>query len=63
MWKDEILEDIHKIREEHAKSFNYNLEAMFADLQKRQYEDGKQVVNLSQKRPIRKSPHPTTENL
>jgi hypothetical protein len=23
MWQDEILEEIHKIREEHAKSFNY----------------------------------------
>lgn len=63
MWKDEILEDIHKIREEHAKFFNYDLEAMFADLQKRQYEDGWEVVNLTQKRPICKSSHPTTEDL
>jgi hypothetical protein len=63
MWKDEILEDIHRIPEEHAKSFNYDLEAMFTDLQKRQYEDGWEVVNLLQKSRTRKSLHQNTENL
>lgn len=63
MCENEILEDIHRIREEHAKSFNYDLEAMFADLQKRQYEDGRQVVNLSQKPRTRKSLHQNTKNL
>ncbi len=24
MWKDEVLEEIYRIREEHAKAFNYN---------------------------------------
>jgi hypothetical protein len=46
MWQDEILDEIHKIREEHAKSFNYDLDAMFADWQKRQTENGRDVVNL-----------------
>lgn len=61
MWKDEILEDIHRIREEHAKSFNYDLEAMFADWQKRQYEDGWEVVNLTSKRRTPKPQHTTTQ--
>lgn len=50
MWQDEIVEEIHQIREEYAKSFNYDLDAMFADLQKKQAESGKEVVRLSPKR-------------
>jgi hypothetical protein len=50
MWQDEILDEIHKFREEHAKSFNYDLDAMFADWQKRQSEGGREVVSLSPKR-------------
>lgn len=46
MWQDEILDEIHKFREEHAKSFNYDLEAMFADWQKKQSEGGREVVSL-----------------
>jgi hypothetical protein len=37
---------IHKFREEHAKSFNYDLDAMFADWQRKQAEG----VNLPPKR-------------
>ncbi|MEM9448700.1 MAG: hypothetical protein AAGA75_09205 [Cyanobacteria bacterium P01_E01_bin.6] len=46
MWEDEILDEIHKIREEHAKSFNYDLDAMFADWQRRQSEGGREVISL-----------------
>ncbi|WP_008317050.1 hypothetical protein [Leptolyngbya sp. PCC 6406] len=52
MWQDEILDEIHKIREEHAKSFNYDLDAMFADWQKRQSEGGREVVSLPPKRSL-----------
>lgn len=47
MLQNEILDQIHKIREEHAESFNYDLDAMFADWQKRQAETGREVVKLS----------------
>ncbi len=50
MWTDEIVEEIHKIREEYAKSFNYDLEAIFEDLRKKQAESGRKVVSLSRKR-------------
>jgi hypothetical protein len=50
MWEDEILDEIHKIREEHAESFNYDLDAMFADWQRRQSEGGREVVSLPPKR-------------
>ncbi len=49
MWKDEIVEEIHRIREEYAKSFNYDLDAIFADLRKKETESGKEVVSLSRK--------------
>jgi hypothetical protein len=46
MWKDEIVEEIHKIREAHAQAFNYDLKAMFADWQKKQDASGRKVVKL-----------------
>jgi hypothetical protein len=49
MGSDEIVEEIHRIRDEYAKSFNYDLDAIFADLRKKESESGKQVVNLSRK--------------
>ncbi|NCR15275.1 MAG: hypothetical protein GPJ22_06150 [Microcystis aeruginosa LL13-03] len=49
MWKDEIVEEIHRIREEYAKSFNYDLDAIFADLRRKEAESGREVVNLSRK--------------
>ena len=49
MWTDEIVEEIHRIREEYAKSFSYDLDAIFADLRKKEAESGRQVVNLSRK--------------
>ncbi len=50
MWKDEIVEEIHQIREAYAKSFNYDLDAIFEDLRKKEAESGREVVSLSRKR-------------
>jgi hypothetical protein len=47
MFQDEIVAEIHKIREEYSRSFNHDLKAIFADLQKQQAEGGREVVNLS----------------
>ncbi|MEC4891840.1 MAG: hypothetical protein SAL07_25325 [Oscillatoria sp. PMC 1051.18] len=49
MCKDEILAEIHRIREEHAKSFNYDLDAIFADLVRKQAASGRKVVSLQRK--------------
>jgi hypothetical protein len=54
MWEDEILEQIHRIREEHAKSFDYDMKAICEDWRKRQAESGREVVNLSAKKEIAK---------
>jgi predicted PolB exonuclease-like 3'-5' exonuclease len=50
MFQDEIVEEIHRIREEYSHSFNHDLKAIFADLQKQQAESGREVVSLSRKR-------------
>ncbi|HIK13092.1 MAG TPA: hypothetical protein IGS52_23030 [Oscillatoriaceae cyanobacterium M33_DOE_052] len=47
MWKDEIVEEIYQIRDNYAKSFNYDLNAIFEDLRKKQAESGREVVTLS----------------
>ncbi|BAU11760.1 hypothetical protein LEP3755_22630 [Leptolyngbya sp. NIES-3755] len=49
MWTDEIVEEIHRIREEYAKSLNDDLEAIFADLRRKEAQSGRKVVDLSQK--------------
>lgn len=52
MFQDEIVEEIHRIREEYSRSFNHDLKAIFADLQKQQAESGREVVSLSRKRDL-----------
>ncbi len=42
MKKETILEEIRRIRDEHAKQFNYDLDAIFADIQRHQAELKKQ---------------------
>jgi hypothetical protein len=49
MFQDEIVEEIHRIREEYSRSFNHDLKALFADLQKQQAESGREIVSLSRK--------------
>lgn len=60
MNKDQIVQDIHDFREKHARQFNYDLDAMFADLRRKQTRR-KNVANL---KPVKPSvscvaePHP-----
>jgi hypothetical protein len=46
MWEDPIVAEVHRIREELAAKFNYDLHAMFADMQKRQTALGSRLVTL-----------------
>lgn len=49
MWKDNIVEDVRKVREEHASKFNYDLDAIFDDLKKQEKRGGRQVVSLPER--------------
>ncbi len=46
MWEDPIVAEVHRIREELAAQFNYDIHAMFADMRKRQTELGSRLVSL-----------------
>ena len=49
-WRAPIVEEIHKIRAEHAARFNYDIRAIVEDLRKRQYEGDHKVVSLPPRR-------------
>ena len=46
MLNDPIVEEIRKIRDEHAARFNYDLDAIFDDFEKSQRELGLPLVTL-----------------
>ncbi|VGO12316.1 hypothetical protein PDESU_00867 [Pontiella desulfatans] len=47
---DPIVEEVRKYRDEHARKFNYDLDAIVEDLISRQKENKRQVVDLSKGR-------------
>lgn len=44
---DPIVEEIHKIREEYAKKFDFDIDAMFEDLREKQSKSNHQIVSLA----------------
>jgi hypothetical protein len=62
MYKDPILAEIHKYREEYAKSFNYDLKAIFEDLRKKQIASGRKFVKLPIKRYSKTLVRPTASD-
>ena len=51
MWKDEIVEEVRRIREEHAAKFNHDLKAIYDDAVKQQKLSGRKVVSFRPKKP------------
>ena len=51
MWKDPIVQEIRKARQEHAAKFDNDLDRIFADLKAREREHPERVVSLSPRRP------------
>ena len=52
-WEDPIVAEVRAVRDAYAKKFNYDLEAMFNDLLKKQEEHkkmGAEYVTLPAKR-------------
>jgi hypothetical protein len=46
-WEDPIVADVRKIREDLSAQFNYDLEAVFADIRARQVTLGSQLVKAT----------------
>jgi len=51
MFCDEIVEEIRKIRQEHAAKFNYDLNKIVADLNAKQSIHKRKVVSFQPKPP------------
>ncbi len=50
MWRDPIVDEIHRIREEHARKFNYDLRSIYLDLKRKEKKSGHKTVALPVKR-------------
>lgn len=44
MWKDLIIEEIHKYRDKYSKQFNYNIHTICKDIRKKQGQKDRPVV-------------------
>lgn len=44
MWKDEIVEEVRRTRDEYAARFNYDIAAICADIRQRQRLNKRDVV-------------------
>lgn len=51
MWKDEIVEEVRRIREENAAKFDHDLKAIYEDAVKRQKLSGRKVVTFRPRTP------------
>lgn len=50
MIHDEIIEEIRKYREEHAKKFNNDMDLIYQDFKKNERKSKREIVNLPAKR-------------
>jgi len=55
---DEIVEEIRRRREEHAKSFDYDLKRISQELQRLERASGATVVTRAPKKPRRTAKQP-----
>lgn len=44
---DPVISELHRIKDEHAKKFNYDVRALMADLRERQKISGRTYVSFS----------------
>ena len=51
MWNDPIVDEVRKVRNAHAQKFNYDLQAIAADLKKQQKASGNKFITLLPKKP------------
>jgi len=50
MLRDHIVEEVRKVRDEYAKRFHYELDAICRDLRERQAKNGRKVVSFLSRR-------------
>lgn len=47
---DPIVEEIHKIREEYAVKFGYDVDAMFEDLREKQSKSNHKIISFAKEK-------------
>ena len=55
MWKDPIVEETRKLREQYASQFNHDIDAIFMDIQQRQAQSDKKLVSFPAHEPLKRS--------
>lgn len=53
--QDPIVEEVRRVRGEHAKKFDYDLEAIVRDVKRHEREKGREVVSLP-RQAVRRGP-------
>ena len=53
MWKDPVVEEVRKIRDDYARSFDYDLGRICEDLRKQQAESGRETITLPPKKLVK----------
>ena len=46
MWRDPIVDEVRKVRDEYAKQLNYDLKAICRDIKEQETKSGKTTVTL-----------------
>ena len=55
-WNDEIVDEVRRVREEHAEKFNYDISAICADIRRKQAASSRRVVSLERKESEKEEP-------
>ncbi len=50
MWKDEIVEEIHRIREQYAREHHFDVDEIYKDIKEKEQASGRNLVRLPPKR-------------
>jgi hypothetical protein len=56
MWEDPIVEEVRRIRQEHAAKFDYDLRRIYEDLKEQEKQSGRRFVTLPPRRPTLVTP-------
>jgi hypothetical protein len=55
MFRDPIVEEVRRVRQEHAERFDFDLRRIAADLIEKQKQSGRKLVSYPAKSPRKKS--------
>lgn len=52
MWQDPIVKETRELREQYAKLFGHDLDAIFADIKKREARSKRKKVSFPPRKPV-----------